>query len=84
SSHYLIRKTHRYLGILIGIQFLAWTIGGLYFSWTNIYRVHGDHEHKHVPLLGGNISLVSPDLVIKNISLQQQVDSIKSLEVVKF
>ena len=83
SSHYFIRKTHRYLGIFIGIQFLAWTIGGLYFSWTNIDRVHGDLEHKYVPLLGSNISLVSPDLVIKNISLQQQVDSIKSLEVVK-
>ncbi len=83
SSHYLIRKTHRYLGILIGIQFLAWTIGGLYFSWTNIDRVHGDHEHKHVPLLKGNISMVSPDLIIKNISLKHQVDSIKSLELLK-
>lgn len=83
SSHYLIRKTHRYLGIFIGIQFLAWTIGGLYFSWTNIDRVHGDLEHTHVPLLKGNISMVSPDLIIKNISLHQPVDSIESLEVIK-
>jgi hypothetical protein len=37
-----IRKTHRYLGLLIGIQFLAWTISGLYFSWTDIDEIHGD------------------------------------------
>lgn len=38
-----IRKTHRYLGLFIGIQFLLWTIGGLYFSWSNIDKIHGDH-----------------------------------------
>ena len=37
-----IRKTHRYLGLFIGIQFLFWTISGLYFSWTNIDDIHGD------------------------------------------
>ena len=37
-----IRKTHRYLGVFIGIQFLFWTISGLYFSWTNIDDIHGD------------------------------------------
>ncbi len=43
SYHYYIRKTHRYLGLFIGIQFLLWTLGGLFFSWTNIDRIHGDH-----------------------------------------
>jgi hypothetical protein len=38
-----IRKTHRYLGLFLGIQFLFWTISGLYFSWTNIDYIHGDH-----------------------------------------
>lgn len=37
-----IRKTHRYLGIFLGIQFLFWTISGMYFSWTNIDDIHGD------------------------------------------
>jgi len=37
-----IRKAHRYLGLLIGVQFLAWTISGLYFSWTDIDQIHGD------------------------------------------
>ncbi|GAA4809238.1 PepSY domain-containing protein [Litoribaculum gwangyangense] len=38
-----IRKTHRYLGLFLGIQFLFWTISGLYFSWTDIDNIHGDH-----------------------------------------
>ena len=38
-----IRKAHRYLGIFLGIQFLMWTISGLYFSWTDIDEIHGDH-----------------------------------------
>ena len=37
-----IRKIHRYLGLFIGIQFLFWTISGLYFSWTDIDEIHGD------------------------------------------
>ena len=39
----IIRKTHRYLGIFLGIQFLFWTGSGLYFSWTNLDEIHGDH-----------------------------------------
>ena len=39
----LIRKSHRYLGVFIGIQFLLWTISGLFFSWTNIKEIRGDH-----------------------------------------
>ncbi len=39
---YYLRKAHRYLGIFIGIQFIFWTLGGLYFSWTSIEQVRGD------------------------------------------
>lgn len=41
-----IRKIHRYLGLFIGIQFLFWTISGLYFSWSNIDEIHGDQFKK--------------------------------------
>ena len=37
-----MRKTHRYLGLFLGVQFLLWTISGLYFSWTDIDEIHGD------------------------------------------
>jgi len=44
-----IRKTHRYLGLFIGIQFLIWTISGLYFSWTDIDEIHGDQFKREAP-----------------------------------
>lgn len=40
---YYIRKTHRYLGVVLGVQFLFWTVGGLYFSWTKIEQIRGEH-----------------------------------------
>ena len=48
TIHFWIRKSHRYLGLFTGIQFLMWTIGGLYFSWTNIDNIHGDQFHKEM------------------------------------
>lgn len=43
-----IRKSHRYLGVFLGIQFLMWTVSGLYFSWTDIDAIHGDQFKKEV------------------------------------
>ena len=40
------RKTHRFLGIFIGIQFLFWTLSGLYFSCTNLDEIHGEQYRK--------------------------------------
>lgn len=37
-----IRRVHRYLGLFLGLQFLMWTISGLYFSWTNLDEIHGN------------------------------------------
>lgn len=78
SKHYYIRKTHRYLGVILGIQFLFWTISGLYFSWTNIDEIHGDFQHKHPPRLTGNIHLISPDSILQQI----QPDIINSIQLV--
>lgn len=43
NKQYYIRKAHRWLGVIIGVQFIFWTISGLYFSWTDIDEIHGDH-----------------------------------------
>ncbi|MCM4158501.1 hypothetical protein FHG64_13030 [Antarcticibacterium flavum] len=42
-----LRKTHRYLGLFIGVQFIMWTVSGMYFSWTDIDEIHGDQFRKH-------------------------------------
>jgi len=79
SRHYYIRRSHRYLGLLLGIQFLLWTIGGLYFSWTNMDEVHGDHLRRPAPLLPAGLALVSPAEVLVNLPFRS--DSIHSLQL---
>ncbi len=75
----LIRKIHRYLGIFLGIQFMMWTVGGLYFSWTNLDEIHGDHlKQKPIEDIYFH-NLISPNdlinkdsnkIIIKNIALK--------------
>lgn len=43
NNQYYLRKAHRWLGVTIGIQFIFWTVSGIYFSWTDIDEIHGDH-----------------------------------------
>ena len=75
KKSWLIRKIHRYLGLIIGIQFLAWTISGLYFSWTNIDEIHGDHFRKELP----------PTFVYKNLididSIPKEINNISLVEI---
>ena len=63
-----LRKTHRWFGVILGIQFLFWTIGGLYFSWSDMDEVHGDHQKAHIHPLGGNIKLTTPQDIIQKIT----------------
>lgn len=64
-----IRKTHRYLGLFIGIQFLMWTISGLYFSWTDINEIHGDQYRKESISLKKFKGLSSPSIVYKDVGI---------------
>jgi uncharacterized iron-regulated membrane protein len=59
----IIRKSHRYLGFFLGIQFLLWTVSGLYFSWTNIDDIHGDHFKNLKPMSVAFSSLISPSKI---------------------
>ena len=71
-----IRKAHRYLGIFIGIQFIMWTVSGLYFSWTDLDEIHGDHFKKEKPIHSAFSELRSPtnldpDLKVTSVKLQE-------------
>jgi uncharacterized iron-regulated membrane protein len=65
SFHYRIRKIHRYLGLLLGIQFLFWTIGGIYFSWSNMDEIHGDLNRRPASLISSKFNFISPSAVIE-------------------
>jgi uncharacterized iron-regulated membrane protein len=83
SNHYYIRKAHRYLGVLLGIQFFLWTIGGLYFSWSNMDEVHGDFDKKSTPLLSSDLEMVSPTRVLDTIRKVHRIDSLVSIQLIE-
>lgn len=78
--HRKIRQSHRYLGVALGVQFLFWTLGGLYFSWSNMDEVHGDPQKRPAPLFDVRQAWVSPALVIDTLRKQTRVDSIVAIQ----
>lgn len=80
--HLRIRKTHRYLGLFIGVQFLLWTLGGLYFSWSNLDNIHGDHIRRSVAGFPASQSLVSPSIPLRALR-QKGIDSVLSVGVIE-
>lgn len=81
--HRKIRKTHRWLGVLLGVQFLFWTVGGLYFSWSNMDEVHGDHQKAHIHPIGSDIKLVNPQDIIQKVKLKDTVNYIFDIRLIQ-
>ncbi|MDO6389866.1 hypothetical protein Q4E40_06985 [Pontibacter sp. BT731] len=82
TTHLRIRKTHRYLGLITGIQFVMWTIGGIYFSFSDLDEIHGDHQRKP----GGmaferNLELVSPAEVMAQLPGTAMITSLKLVDI---
>lgn len=64
-----IRKAHRYLGLFLGIQFLMWTISGLYFSWTDIDEIHGDQFRNETKAPIAFENLISPSTILNQATI---------------
>lgn len=79
---FLIRRLHRWLGLIIGIQFLAWVLGGLFFAWSELDEVHGDYE-RAPPALFATAAAYSPPLaVLDSLRQREAVDSLAELRLV--
>ncbi|HSM63636.1 MAG TPA: PepSY domain-containing protein [Gillisia sp.] len=61
-----IRKAHRYLGLFLGLQFIMWTVSGLYFSWTDIDEIHGDQFLNQTMTKTSFSNLISPAEIESN------------------
>jgi uncharacterized iron-regulated membrane protein len=83
SVTYRARRVHRYLGLFIGIQFLLWTVGGLYFSWMRLDAVHGDHLLHAPAALGADLALASPAAAVTALRGRERVDSLAGVELVR-
>ena len=79
SGTYRARQIHRWLGLFIGIQFIAWTVGGLYFSWTDLDEIHGDHLQNPSPFVAADAEWASPSLALNAIRARESVDSVAGL-----
>ncbi len=42
-THVIARKTHKWLGLFIGLQVVIWSLSGLYMTAVHIDTIHGDH-----------------------------------------
>ncbi len=78
-----IRKTHRWMGVILGIQFFLWTLGGLYFSWSDMDEVHGDHQKAHIHPISANIGLVNPQEIIDEIKLKDSVNFLFDIRLIQ-
>lgn len=78
-----IRKYHRYLGLIIGIQFLFWTLGGLYFSWTNIEEIRGNTLKKENTYFSNAIQISNIKPQLDSLRASGKLDSIKSIKLTK-
>jgi len=47
--HVIARKTHKWLGLFIGIQVVIWSLSGLYMTVVHIDTIHGDHLVRSLP-----------------------------------
>ncbi|WP_299819058.1 PepSY domain-containing protein [uncultured Pontibacter sp.] len=80
-THLRIRKAHRYLGLLTGLQFVFWTMGGLYFSWSDIDEIHGDFQRRAAANFSSTMAMASPAQVLAQLPQADSVKSIKLIEV---
>lgn len=80
---HLIRRSHRYLGVFIGVQFLLWTLGGLYFSWTNINEIRGEDLMNEHHAIRADQNFISPKIVIDEIKQSADATAIEKFQIVE-
>lgn len=42
--HVLLSKAHKWIALILGLQILAWTLGGFVMTWLPLYEVRGEHK----------------------------------------
>ena len=49
--------------MVLGIQFALWTVSGIFFAWTTIGNIRGEHLRKEVIELKSGGDMISPSEV---------------------
>ncbi len=64
-AHKITAQAHKWVGLILGLQILAWTVGGVVMTWLPIEEVRSEHRIAEQPpqLLGDTKELLSlPEL----------------------
>ncbi|NIM71568.1 MAG: peptidase M4 [Xanthomonadales bacterium] len=71
----LFRKIHRWLGLLMALQIVAWMASGLYFAWFPIETIRGEHLTVGPgPLTAAHLDgLMAPDQAWRTVAAGQAV-----------
>lgn len=78
---YWVRKTHRWISVLLALQVLAWVAGGLYFSLYPIEVIRGEHlVHSPEPIRAAALSVIEPIKVSDLASPQSSIDELKLVQ----
>lgn len=78
------RKLHRYFGLIIGIQFLFWTLGGMIFTFSDMDQIHGDTNRQQEKLISDFGNWQNPSDIFKEVSKSNPVDSLISFKTIRF
>ncbi len=80
---YYIIKSHRYLGVILGIQFVLWTISGVFFSWTTIKEIRGDHLRADHTTIEPSGEMISPTDIFASLKASDGQAHVTSFRLVK-
>ncbi len=78
------RRFHRLVAVVIGLQLLLWTASGIYFAWTDLDEIHGDHlrnEPEPIPFQPGWVSPDAIDFAGGGLIRPRQLRSIEAVEI---
>lgn len=56
-----LRKLHKWVALIVGLQLLLWTVSGLMFAWLDHHAVSGEHlAHPQAPVTLPDAAVVEP------------------------
>lgn len=55
-----VRRLHRRLAIVLGVQLALWTASGIYFAWTDIDAIRGDALRTEPPVIQWSSEWIAP------------------------
>ena len=78
NKRIILRKLHRYIGLIIAAQLLLWTISGIYFSFNKIENVRGEQY-----LIAATEALISDEIKLEKIDFKSAMQIIKERTTLK-